>query len=259
MKFYSTSCKGLSHSCNEDSFAATDNMAVVADGMGGENAGEVASRLVVENLLLGLKNHDFAHMTEPEIFKCMSGMFVKCDSFIREYSMEHAETAGMGTTAVVAQFIGPYMYVCWCGDSRCFVYNTDLKRITFSTRDHSYVQELIDNGKIGVRESFAHPDNNMITRFVGGGDEYVVPECARHECADGDIVILCSDGLTGYYTNEEIMATITSAGDNPKEICDNLRQLAIRRGSEDDVTIMVGSPKSKSGWTEYFPFNLFKK
>lgn len=121
------------------------------------------------------------------------------------------------------------------------------------------MQELIDNGKIGVRESFAHPDNNMITRFVGGGDEYVVPECARHECADGDIIILCSDGLTGYCTNEEIMATITSAGDNPKEICDNLRQLAIRRGSEDDVTIMVGSPKSKSGWTEYFPFNLFKK
>lgn len=239
----SISKKGRFHEQNEDSFVVHKDYVVIADGMGGESSGDVASKLAILTISTFLNNH-LREASSIEDLKKLSLQAIKeADSKIIQYVTEHPDSYGMGTTVVLIIRKDDKGYVAWCGDSRCYIYSGDT--LSAITKDHSYVQELIDSNLISIDESFTHPDNNIITKFVGGGEEACMPEFTSCSLPEGSTIILCSDGLSGYCKNEDI-AKVVSISQN-EDLPERLHHLAIQKGSDDDITIVTMTPKKKSG------------
>lgn len=240
MRILSATIKSPSHTKNEDSYVIGPNYIIVADGMGGETSGDVASRIAVETISALLERGMESAVSEDEIIQLSNSAVMKADKEIREYMDLHPESIGMGTTVILAIFKEDRCYITWCGDSRCYSFhNGELSAIT---KDHSYVQELIDARKITENEAFQHPDSNLITRFVGGGREMCVPESRVIKIEDSDIIVICSDGLSGYCKNEDIRRAIAidSGGDR---LAQSLLELALRQGSDDDITVIAKLPE----------------
>ena len=180
------------------------SLLVVADGMGGMNAGEVASAIAVEAV------EELFNNMKPEVLKStptiqnfMSSVVVEADKRIKAKST--LETRGMGTTLVMAWLYNGYAYVCWCGDSRAYLFNTatGLSRIS---KDHSLVQSLVDNHKITDDEAFDSPQSNIITRCLSDSQNNAKPENAVPvELCNGDVIMLCSDGLCGMIRDRDIV------------------------------------------------------
>jgi protein phosphatase len=215
-------------------------LSIVADGMGGANAGEVASSLAVESIrkefcetnLLSLAND------EDAISHFLERAFSKTNRVIMNYLEQNPESMGLGTTVVLIWLKESKAYIAWCGDSRCYCFNpsTGLKLLT---KDHSYVQELIDKGEIKPKEAFKHPDNNIITRCLGDTDTDTSPEFCTYEVQDGDIFLLCSDGLSGYCKDISIERTLINYYEN-LDLCENsLLQMALKAGGQDNITISL--------------------
>lgn len=228
------STKSRYHQNNEDSLFIGDNFIIVADGMGGESSGDIASGIAIDSI-----SRYLAESLEvvPDIREVMFFAIMKADENISRYVDEHPESYGMGTTVLLMICRDDMLSVAWCGDSRCYTYNNKGELHTL-TKDHSYVQELIDANTITVEESFTHPDNNLITRFVGGGKDTCRPEYVSCSIADVDTVILCSDGLSGYCMDNDIRK-ILSANTDPALLPTMLKNLAVDRGSDDDITIVT--------------------
>lgn len=232
--------KSKSHKNNEDNFFVCDDYIIVADGMGGESDGDIASLIAIESIGNILSN-DISGVTDEEDIKEMSRKAISnADSKINEYIDSHPDSFGMGTTIILTVIKNDKLFVSWCGDSHCYVYKNG--KICSITKDHSYVQQLIDLGQISIDESFTHPQNNLITRFVGGGKEMCIPDFCSHKLIESEIIILCSDGLSGYCKHYEIERNITNCK-NIEDLPKSLSNLAIQRGSDDDITIIVLVPK----------------
>lgn len=234
--------KGRFHDRNEDAFVVHDDYAIVADGMGGKSSGDIASKLAIITISTVLNNHLRDVITEDEIQNLSFRAIKEADSKIMMYTDQHPASIGMGTTVVLIIKKGTGAYVTWCGDSRCYIYSE--KTLRFVTKDHSYVQELIDDNIISIEESFTHPDNNLITKFVGGGKDSCLPEFTSCDIVEGSTIVLCSDGLSGYCKNEDIEKIVTESPND--ELPAHLYQLAIKNGSYDDITIVTMTPKKKS-------------
>lgn len=228
--------KSSHHDKNEDSFICSDKYIIVADGMGGEVCGDIASKIAVSTISSILDCRLDGFHTEDAIRELSYYAISMADLEIAKYIASNPGTDGMGTTVLLLIHIDLNIYVAWCGDSRCYYY-TPSKRLNSLTVDHSYVQQLIDDGKISVEESFSHPDNNIITRYVGGGKAFCVPDFESILYADGSVIVLCSDGLSGYCRIRDIEKEIDkgSYGDLSKRLLD----LAIKKGSNDDITIVT--------------------
>ena len=239
----SISVKGRLHDVNEDSFICNDGYIVLADGMGGEASGDVASKLAIITISTFLNNHLREASSKEDVQHLSIQAIKEADAKITQYVTEHPDSYGMGTTVVLIIRKDDKGYVAWCGDSRCYIYSDDT--LSAITKDHSYVQELIDNNLISIEESFTHPDNNLITKFVGGGEDTCIPEFTSCILSEESTIILCSDGLSGYCKNEDI-AKIISTSQND-ELPSRLHQLALQNGSDDDITIVTMTPKRKSG------------
>lgn len=173
----------------------------VSDGMGGHNAGEVASKIAVDTVYeafgTGKVSPGIAASHEARAIY-MEGVIKEADKRIRSHASHHAECEGMGATLVIAWLTGGEMTVSWCGDSRCYLFrSTPEPRIAMVSEDHSYVQELVQRGVIPYEATFGHPRGNIITRCLGGGGSSAVPESRLAKVGCGDIVLLCSDGLSG--------------------------------------------------------------
>lgn len=238
----SISIKGRLHEVNEDSYICKDDYVIIADGMGGEASGEVASKLAILAISTILNSRINKLSSKEEIEKVCIDAIKEADSYIAQYVIEHPDSYGMGTTVVLMVKKGDKLFVTWCGDSRCYLYTKD--KLMALTKDHSYVQELVDDNKISIEESFTHPDSNIITKFVGGGEDSCVPEFTSCEIVEGSTIILCSDGLSGYCKNEDIDKIVTESPND--ELPALLYQLAIKNGSDDDITIVTMTPKTKS-------------
>lgn len=238
----SISQKGRFHEQNEDSFVVHDNYIAIADGIGGESSGEVASKLAILAISTILNERINNLSSKDEIRDLCFSAIKEADSKITQYVVEHPDSYGMGTTIVLMVKKGDKVFVTWCGDSRCYIYAKD--KLSALTKDHSYVQELIDDNKISVEESFLHPDNNLITKFVGGGEEYCLPEFTSCDIGLGNTIVLCSDGLSGYCKIEDIEKIVSESPND--ELTAHLYQLAIQNGSDDDITIVTMTPKKKS-------------
>lgn len=238
----SISRKGRFHVQNEDSFVVQDDYVVIADGIGGESSGEIASKLAVLAISTILNGRINKLSSKEDIKQLCIDAIKEADSHIAQYVSEHPDSYGMGTTVVLMVIKDDKLFVAWCGDSRCYLYAED--KLMALTKDHTYVQELIDDNKISIEESFTHPDNNLITKYVGGGEYYCMPEFTSCEITEGSTVVLCSDGLSGYCKNEDIEKIVSESPND--ELPAQLYQMAVNRGSDDDITIITMTPKKKS-------------
>lgn len=216
---------------------------VVADGMGGMNAGEVASELAIETVreyfsserLTGevLKNR-------YSIEKYMNEVIVEADARIKQEAKLRPETRGMGTTIVIGWILDGKLYVSWCGDSRAYVYNpvAGLHQIS---KDHSYVQGLVDKGAISKEDAFDYPDSNIITRSLSDGTAKAKPESLLkpYDVCDQDIILLCTDGLNGMLRDSEIEEVIRNNQVAMDGLADELIKAACGAAGSDNITICL--------------------
>lgn len=216
---------------------------VVADGMGGMNAGEVASALAIETVreyFTPQNITDEVVKTRFTIEKFMNEVIIAADQRIKQEAKEHPESRGMGTTIVIGWIFDGKLYVSWCGDSRAYIYNKEagLHQIT---KDHSYVQGLVDKGSISREDAFDFPDSNIITRSLCDGGPKAKPESLMrpYELCNGDIVMLCTDGLCGMIRDIEIESIIRNNEQDMSLLVDDLIKGACDAEGADNVTICL--------------------
>lgn len=229
---------GMVRSHNEDSIAvdAEAGFAILADGMGGYNAGEVASGIAVTMLKESLKSalrsvppdHDLSQLVQNEIEKTNAAIFQTAQS--------QPQFAGMGTTLVFALFHENQVTVAHIGDSRLYRYRES--RFEQITRDHSLLQEQIDSGMISREDARVSHNKNLVTRALGV-DKEVQVELQRHEALPGDIYLLCSDGLNDMVTDEDMRLTLEGLGANLELAAGQLVQMANDNGGRDNVSVIL--------------------
>ena len=214
---------------------------VVCDGMGGMNAGEVASAIAVQTIkerFAAEKLSEKVTSSSASIQRFIVEAIQAADESIKKEGKENAEHEGMGSTIVLAWLIGKKVYVGWCGDSRAYCYNphTGLRRLS---HDHSYVQELVDAGKLTEELAFDHPNNNIITRSLGDTRGKAQPDVKEYELCNEDIILLCSDGLCGCLRDNEIEEVIKQHQTSMQECRDSLWIADEAAGWHDNVTIVL--------------------
>ncbi len=212
---------------------------VVCDGMGGMNAGEVASEIAVRTIKECFSNEkltDEVCKTSDSIKKYIENAIIAADTAIKQEGNTNTEHKGMGSTIVLAWFINGKVYIGWCGDSRAYCYNP-INGLQQLSHDHSYVQELVDAGKLTADLAFNHPNSNVITRSLGDPNGVVRPEVKEFDLHNNDIILLCSDGLCGYVRDVEIEATIKEHQTSMVECRDALWSVAENAPWGDNVTI----------------------
>ena len=212
----------------------------VADGMGGANAGEVASATAIETIQAYFVPEKLAKALSDDdsIQDFMKSVVKEADLNILKVSKDDPTKEGMGTTIVIAWILGDKAYICWCGDSRCYVFNKRIGLIRLS-KDHSYVQELIDKGELDPEYASDHPLSNIVTRCLGDVENRSNPESRVYQLHHGDIIMLCSDGLCGLCYDEQIMDTMATFHDNPTECKNELISIALTNGGYDNVTVAL--------------------
>lgn len=211
----------------------------IADGMGGMNAGEVASALAIETIkewFSSEKLTDEVMSSSDSIKKYIEKAIMAADSRIREDARTNQEKKGMGTTIVLALIIREKIFVGWCGDSRAYRFNPQ-EGLTQLSHDHSYVQELVDAGKLNEKFAFDHPDSNIITRSLGDPNVKAKPEVADYLLRNNDIILLCSDGLSGVLRDHEIEEILRDNSTSTGACRDALWQASLEAGWNDNVTI----------------------
>ena len=202
---------------------------IVADGMGGHNAGEVASQMALDEL----QRAYFAD-PNPDIQASLAQALQAANQAIYQLSRADARQMGMGTTAALAVVHHQQVFVANVGDSR--VYLVRGGQISQITHDHSWVEEQVRAGVLTPEQARTHPQRNIITRALGTGPA-VEPEFYGGALQIGDVLVLCSDGLTGHVTDAEILLL---AGENPPNIAaQRLIELANERGGSDNITVII--------------------
>ena len=215
---------------------------VVADGMGGANAGEVASAIAVETIQEKFTPEQLREVVtdDKSAQEFMKAVVRQADLNILNRSKEDPSTQGMGTTIVMAWILGDKAYVCWCGDSRCYVLNKRNGLLQLS-KDHSYVQELVDKGELDPELMHDHPLSNVITRCLGDVDNRANPETRIYQLHNGDIIMLCSDGLCGLRHDSEILDVMIKFHKDPVELKNELISSALSAGGYDNVTVAIAN------------------
>jgi serine/threonine protein phosphatase PrpC len=220
---------GLVRELNEDRYLvkSESGLFVVADGMGGHDAGEVASTSIVEHLKsIGIPS------SAPDLRARVEDRIVMANREIRELSARNGSTIGSTLAALLAF---ERQYACmWAGDSRIYMlHNGKLSQLS---RDHTEMQDLLDRGLLTREEAVSWPRRNVVTRAIGAEDDPPL-EIAHGRIHSGDTFLICSDGLTGHVTDEEIAAEL--AEKTPEQACGGLIELALSRGGSDNVTVVI--------------------
>lgn len=220
----------------EISLGDKGSLLVVCDGMGGMSAGEVASDIAVKTIKDWFTTDKLTDTAIANPCKYIASAIVAADAAIKAHSKANPDTAGMGSTIVMAWLLGQKVYVGWCGDSRCYRFNPQLGLERLS-HDHSYVQELVDAGKLTEELAFDHPNNNIITRSLGDPRGAAQPDTKEFDLYNQDIILLCSDGLCGTLRDNEIAEIIKANQTSMQECRDALWVADEAAGWTDNVTI----------------------
>jgi len=250
---------GRRRKSNEDSFAISDDqtLLIVADGMGGHAAGEVASRLAVESIERHISGSDpRKEPTLPASFRSPSGdeaglppparrvlnaIRLANQEIVRSVRRD-SSMRGMGTTVVIAYIHGARAFIGSVGDSRAYlVRDRALRQLT---SDHTLVNEQVRAGALSTQEARHHPARNILTRAVGSQED-VEPDLVEQDLRAQDVLLLCSDGLTTMVEDADILKTVLAHADQPQAGCRALIDLANERGGDDNVTVILaraGSP-----------------
>lgn len=222
---------GMVRQQNEDSFAADESLFIVADGMGGHNAGEVASALAVTTVKSGARTG----ITSAAQFR---ELIQQANTVIYTASLDDSTQQGMGTTLTALAVVPgtePLVLVANVGDSRTYLMRDG--RLDRLSVDHSYVQELVNEGIISPEEARLHPRRNIVTRALGI-DRNVAVDVFSHTVRTGDRLVLCSDGLVDEVGDAEI-AGVLAAHSDPQETAEALVMVANTNGGRDNTTVIV--------------------
>lgn len=232
---------GRVRSGNEDAYLADQKhgLFVVADGMGGCNAGEVASRMAVELFQQEIVSCSLEEMSSAGFSSrnaaALAQAVATANRGVHNASRSRDEWAGMGTTIAAVKLDGFRLTVAHAGDSR--VYLVRGRSIIRLTEDHSFVQEQQVAGALDCRQALHHPLKHILTRAIGPLPQ-VEPEIAETDLMGGDRLLLCSDGLTTVVSDEEIYAVVSNGAD-PAAICAELVNRANERGGADNITVVT--------------------
>lgn len=205
------------------------NLFIVADGMGGHNAGDYASKCAVETIVREIRG-----CFEKNPVRIIGKALRVANDFVRRKAREDESLYGMGTTAVVATCMGHYLQVANVGDSRLYIINDGIRQIT---RDHSLVEEMIRMGGIDREMAKHHPDKNIITRAIGGLDTLEI-DFFNEELKAGDLVLMCSDGLTNMLEDGEI-SQIVKERISIEDKAGKLIEAANDRGGKDNIAVIL--------------------
>lgn len=237
MNVYAKTDIGKTRETNQDAFDTgyfNDGTvwAVVCDGMGGVSGGQVASSLCIDKTVNAIKRSYREDMTVNNVKNMLVSAINAANSYVFDESLKDRELKGMGTTIVAVVIINNIAVVAHVGDSRAYIVNDTIKQIT---KDHSYVQLLVDNGKITLEEAENHPDKNIITRAIGI-EGFVDVDVDIVDIKDEDILLLCTDGLNGYVRDDDILKTVKEYGDSSTE---KLVETANLNGGHDNITVVL--------------------
>lgn len=233
---------GRQRSNNEDSylywepdsdsdFRRKGRLAIVADGMGGYEGGQEASRLAVETVR-SVYDNDFGG--DPQ--STLSAAFETAHQNIQRYAMDHPQFYGMGTTCTALAIVDRQLHFAHVGDSRLYLIRGE--SITRLTRDHSYVGRLVETGIVRSEDAESHPQRHILTAALGSGRD-LVPHTPEQPVPlqEGDTLLLCTDGLWGVVPDAELARIIQT--NSPVESCQKLVDLALQRGGPDNITVLV--------------------
>lgn len=231
---------------NEDSYLVEQDahLFLVADGMGGHAAGEIASRIAVDSIsefILHTKEDDgtWPHAYDEHYKRSTNRLMAAvrlANTRVLEAMRKDARLRGMGTTVVACLAEADTMSFAHVGDSRAYmIRNNQLSRIT---NDHSWVFEQVQAGMLTEAEAEKHPLRNVITRALGGALQ-VSPDASEIEMKPGDVFLLCSDGLTGMVPEDEILRVVTQSNGDIQRACERLIEAANERGGLDNVTAIL--------------------
>ena len=239
MKTFSITDVGMVRQVNQDYVYTTDNpigplpnLFVVADGMGGHKAGDYASKYTVE-----VMKRELAQSEEKDVEKALVSAIEKANREIIKKASEDEHLKGMGTTVVAATIVDHMMYFANVGDSRLYLFN---QGITQLTKDHSLVEEMVRLGGIKPEEAKHHPDKNIITRAIGAKNNVDV-DFYEHRLKRGDIILMCTDGLSNMVEDEELFHIVQGARDIV-EAGQNLVNAAKENGGTDNIGIVLIEP-----------------
>ncbi len=242
MRVFGRSDIGLKRKSNQDCFySAKVNesalWAVVCDGMGGVNGGDVASNLAVKSIKESLSNGTWEELGEiqnSDVKKMLKNALKKANLEIFTNAQDDKNLAGMGTTAVLVAVVNDKIHVAHVGDSRAYLVRQG--KINQLTIDHSMVQEMIDEGEITHEEAKMHPNKNIITRALGISKDVDVDYSMKTK-KPGDAVIICTDGLTNYLDQKEILDYFKV--EKGEAFVDGLISAANERGGADNITVVA--------------------
>jgi PPM family protein phosphatase len=254
--------RGQLRSKNEDQFAITEvrgvlrvrqssvtqpevqvgdqlgHLFIVADGMGGHQAGEVASAMAVagiENLVLNTIGW-LCRLRGEGVLNELREALRTTDRWLEEAAGGKPELKGMGTTLTMAYLTGRSLYLAHAGDSRCYRWRAD--KFEQLTQDHTVVARLLSDGAITAEQAAHHSLRNVVMNAVGGGTRGVEPEVHKHAVAPGDRLLLCTDGLTKMLSDDKIAAVVGGPG-SPAGKSQLLVDEANRLGGEDNITVVI--------------------
>lgn len=227
---------------NEDyiDWDVSRGLIMLADGMGGHNAGEVASALAVNSIKEAL--YEVLSPDDPiedlDYMELLKQAIVYANDEINRHSTEHPTCAGMGTTIVTSLFYDGTALFAHVGDSR--IYRLRDNKLEQMTSDHSLVQEMVDNGFLTEEEAMNSASRNLITRALGIADEVDV-DIVQDDIEVGDVYLHCSDGLTDLVTDKEILAILTNHAGDLESATQELVDLANEKGGKDNVSVILVS------------------
>lgn len=239
MKTFSKTDIGRKREVNQDYVLVSDtpvgnipNLLVVADGMGGHNGGEFASKFVVEAL-----KEELEKSTEDGPKAMMSKAIEIANRRLIEVAKQNIRLKGMGTTLVAATVIERTLYFANIGDSRLYLLNDGIKQLS---RDHSLVQEMVRLGGINAEEAKHHPDKNIITRAIGAKEKVEI-DFFEYRLKKGDIILMCTDGLSNMMEDEDIFYIVKSSRDIV-EATERLIDKANDNGGNDNIGVVIAKP-----------------
>jgi protein phosphatase len=219
---------------------------IVADGMGGHRGGEVASSFAVYTIASYVLNLmpwflRLDESREDDLREELSTALEKCDRNVRSLAQQSAEHRKMGTTLTMAYVIWPRLYVVHAGDSRCYLYRSP--KLEQITKDHTIAEKMLDKEVLTQEEAEESRWSNVLWNAVGGGSDEISPEVYKAELQKGDMLLLCTDGLTKHLSDETIVETLTRPLTAPRENAQakaqKLIEMTNQEGGTDNITVVI--------------------
>lgn len=238
MKFQGKTDVGVMRHSNQDDFSVSEFhdgsvLAVVCDGMGGANAGNVASKKATEAISSFFERSYRNGLDAQGVIALLQSAILSANIEIYDMAQKNAELTGMGTTVVAAFVSNDFAVVSHVGDSRAYLVNDTVTQLT---RDHSVVQSLIESGKLTPEEARVHPRRNVITRALGIEADILV-DSEEYSLSDGETLLLCSDGLSNFVTPDEIRAVFDKNAF--EDVAEALVSSANKNGGADNITVVT--------------------